>query len=120
MYIHDSRTLLLTHRKDTVGQMSCNPAFGGVGKGHLMAEVDALGGLCSQLSDRAGISFKMLNRSRGPAVHGPRALVDRDLYKREMQVPIVKSFIHADTMLAQEQCGLSVLCRSGTSFLVAR
>ena len=66
--------------------MSCNPSFGGVGKGHLMAEVDALGGLCSGISDKAGIYFKLLNRSRGPAVHGLRALVDRDKYKKQMQV----------------------------------
>ena len=74
MYIHDSRTLLLTHRKDTVGQMSCNPAFGGVGKGHLMAEVDALGGLCSQMSDRAGISFKMLIRDKSVKPEGIKFL----------------------------------------------
>ena len=63
-----------------------------------MAEVDAMGGLCSEVSDMAGISFKMLNRSRGPAVHGPRALVDRELYKTEMQVRLGKT-LHFDTQI---------------------
>ncbi|XP_044529819.1 protein MTO1 homolog, mitochondrial [Gracilinanus agilis] len=84
-----SRTLLLTHRVDTIGQMSCNPSFGGIGKGHLMREVDALDGLCSRICDQSGIHYKVLNRSKGPAVWGLRAQIDRKLYKQKMQEEIL-------------------------------
>ena len=118
-----ARTLLLTHRLETIGEMSCNPSIGGIGKGHLVREIDALDGLMGQVADAAGIHFKMLNRSKGPAVRGPRAQADRALYRTAMRALLeaqpnltLRASPVEDLALAPDGRVAAVICADGTEY----
>ncbi|MEX2249257.1 MAG: tRNA uridine-5-carboxymethylaminomethyl(34) synthesis enzyme MnmG [Parvibaculum sp.] len=117
-----ARTALVTHRIATIGEMSCNPAIGGLGKGHLVREIDALDGLMGRVADRAGIQFRLLNRRKGPAVRGPRAQADRKLYRAAMQDAILNHsnliVIEAaiGDLLVEEGAVAGVVAEDGRSF----
>ncbi len=116
------RTLLLTHSIDTLGQMSCNPAIGGIGKGHLVKEIDALGGLMARAADKSGIQYRILNASKGPAVRATRAQIDRALYRRVVR-PFLESqknlFIFqqaVDDLIVEGDRVVGVVTQSGLKF----
>ncbi len=117
-----AKTLLLTHKKQTIGEMSCNPAIGGLGKGHLVREIDALGGVMGQVADASGIQFRLLNRSKGPAVRGPRTQSDRWLYKKAMQDTLffydnLSIMAHAvEDLVVQNNQVVGVCTEDGTEF----
>src|SRR3984957_8168965 len=101
-----TRTLLLTHNIETLGQMSCNPAIGGIGKGHLVKEIDALGGAMARAADQAGIQFRTLNASKGPAVRATRVQADRQLYKQAIR------------RMLEHQPGLSIFQQEAAGLLL--
>ena len=117
-------TALFTHKIETIGEMSCNPAIGGLGKGHLVREIDALDGVMGEVADKSGIQFRLLNRSRGPAVQGPRTQSDRSLYRKYMQEkllnycnlsvfsdPVIKFIFNKNTISGFEtKSGKKILC----------
>lgn len=118
-----ANTALITHKITTIGEMSCNPAIGGLGKGHLVREIDALDGLIGRIADQSGIQFRMLNKSKGPAVWGPRAQIDRALYRKNMQNEILNhdnmTVIEdtAEDIIVTDKRVQGILCGSGRKCL---
>jgi tRNA uridine 5-carboxymethylaminomethyl modification enzyme len=115
-----AKTLLISHKLDTIGEMSCNPAIGGLGKGHLVREIDALDGIMGKIADLASIQYRLLNRKKGPAVRGPRAQADRKLYKKFMQQEILNypnlECLYdpvEDLLLENNNQVIGVICGSG-------
>src|SRR6195256_2683814 len=104
-----ARVALVTMLREAIGRMSCNPAIGGLAKGNLVKEIDALGGLMGEATDRAGIQFKVLNRSKGPAVQGPRAQCDRDLY-----AAAVRAILEAEPNVTVVEGSVSALLVEGS------
>ena len=121
-----AKTLLLTHKLETIGEMSCNPAIGGLGKGHLVREVDALGGLMGLVADASGIQFRLLNRSKGPAVQGPRTQSDRFLYREAMQESLAQienltlMAGAVDDILVENKKVVGVITENGVSYAAER
>ena len=117
-----AKTLLLTHKVETIGEMSCNPAIGGLGKGHLVREIDALGGVMALAADASGIQFRLLNRSKGPAVRGPRTQSDRHLYKQAMQAMLLDypnltvKAATVDDLIIEDDTVKGVLTEAGDSY----
>ncbi len=121
-----ARTLLLTHKVETIGEMSCNPAIGGLGKGHLVREIDALDGVMARVADVSGIQFRLLNRSKGPAVRGPRTQSDRWLYKQTMQETL-QSYENltiraaaVEDVIVKDGCVAGVITAAGEQITCAR
>ena len=124
LLVLDVNTALFTHKIETIGEMSCNPAIGGLGKGHLVREIDALDGVMGEVADKSGIQFRLLNRSRGPAVQGPRTQSDRSLYRKYMQEkllnycnlsifsdPVIRFIFNKNTISGFEtKSGKKILC----------
>lgn len=116
------RTLLITHNLDTIGQLSCNPSIGGIGKGHLVKELDALGGAMAQVTDAAGIQFRILNASKGAAVHATRAQIDRQLYRQAMreriegQRGLTVFQMAADDLIVENGRAAGVVVKTGVRF----
>ena len=115
-------TALLTHKRDTIGEMSCNPAIGGIGKGHLVREIDALDGVMGRIADASGIQFRMLNQRKGPAVQGPRTQIDRKRYRQAMQKEIFNTpnltTIEAtiEDIIIENKTIIGVICHQGSLY----